>query len=502
MPITVKNKDEWREFWLQCYGNRVTDADVGPNSFPWARASAIADCLSIQSANAQIMAGGIPLDSLTGDQLDKKYGEKLPRIVATKASNYITIECGSAGTTILNGDRLSFGSTRNQYEHTGATTLYVNGQSVPVRSVDPGSGQNVAAGTVLNWSLIRAGCYATCKVFEMPNGDGLTGGRDAESDEEYKNRIRAFNANPVGHGNEGDLLVLLEEAASNPTLGRPGHGVPVEKGFVYPAIRGPGTIGCTFLVKADEYWATRAPTSGQLTTVLNYVSQYMPSMDMIFMAPPLATYVNIDLKLTLDPRAAQWADAVPWPPYRARGSGMLVITAAPDALHFTIGVDSGTYSGVTPPAVGNSIALYDRLAGAFRRKKIGAISGTGPWDITVDTTSGVSDYSYQPGTSAAVSPWFDAINDVATAVGKTFAKLGPGEMTANDPGDGKRMMRVPFPAPASYPKDVTARLAYDVVNAVQSISDGTFLRDTQSAPVGDTAGVYLVTLFDLGLFKS
>lgn len=503
MALVVKNREEWRQFWLDNYQNRNPDADVGPNSLPWARGSVMADMLSIQSNNALVISGGIPLDSLVGDQLDLKYGTRLPRILSTKSSGYITLECGTSGTEIRNLDQLVCGATSNKYQFTGVTDTYLNSEQLSIQSVDPGLGQNLDPGTVLQWSSQRAGCYATVTVWEQTDGSGIAGGRERESDEEYRGRIRSYLANPVGHGNEGDLLVLLEESSPNDALGRPGHGMPVQKGFVYPAVQGPGTFGCAIVMKAENNFETRAPSSAQLTAVLNYVAQYMPDVDMIFMAAITNQVNNVYLSVTLDTRAAQWSDAAPWPPYVAPGSGQYIVTGYTDATTFQLGVDNATYGGTTAPAVSNTIALWDRAHGAFRRKKILTVVGAGPWAITVDTTGGQSDVSYTPEVYQVVSPWFDAINEVAAAEAATIAKLGPGQMNAWDPGDGKRMMRIPLPSPTEWPLGVTARIAFDVTKSVPAVADATLLYTENSAPtVGDTSHVHLLYLADLGIYKT
>lgn len=503
MSLVVKNRDEWRQFWLENYQNRNPDADVGPNSLPWARACANADVLAMQSNNAIVIAGGIPLESLVGDQLDLKYGTRLPRNVSSRSSGYITLEAGSSGTTIPTNQRLVFPATQNLYEYVGASTLFTNGQQIPIRSVDPGIGQDLDAGSVLQWVTPPAGCFPSATVFEQPNGKGLFGGREKESDEEYRNRIRAFNANPVGHGNEGDVLVLAEESSQNVALGRPGHSVPVEKAFVYPAIRGPGTFGVAFTVKRDNYWESRAPTAGEMTTVLNYIASYIPASDMIFMAAVFEETVNANFSVTLDSRAAQWTDTTPWPPYLAPTAGSYVISAATSAVAFTIVRDTGSYSGAVNPSIGTTIGVYDKASGVFRRKKLLTVSGAGPWVVTCDQTLGQSDVSYTPAVGQVVVPWFDGINQVAEAIGKSFAARGPGEMTANDPQDGKRMMRIPKPTATEWPQGVTARMAYDLTNAVDAVSDATLLYTSSTSPsVGDETIVYLLIPQYLGIYKA
>jgi hypothetical protein len=101
-----------------------------------------------------------------------------------------------------------------------------------------------------------------------------------------------------------------------------------------------------------------------------------------------------------------------------------------------------------------------------------------------------------------VSPWFDAINEVAAAIGERYSKLGYGE-SSYDPGDGKRMLRIPRPTPLEWPMAPSARFAYDAVQAVAALADATFIGTSPAAPGTSGALVsYLITLSDLAIYKS
>lgn len=495
--LVVKSREEWRDYWLKCYGNRNPDADVGPGSYPWLRACVSAEMMTVLSADALAISDTIPLANMTGSQLDSKYGDKLPRNLETNASGYVTIVAGSSGAIITLGSTLTHASTRNQYKTTSPTDLYVNAQQIAVESVDPGIGQNLAVGEILQWTSPAPGCYATVTVFESPDGEGLIGGRSKESDDEYRERIRDFNSNPVGHGNEGDVIALIEASRE--------HGVPVEKGFVYPARLGPGTLCYSFTVRRDNYWESRIPSSAQITTVFDYVSGKLPGDFSITPASISATDTKVALSVALDQRYSTWTDFVPWPAYIARGSGMLIISASTSASAFTIATDNGSYSGVTAPAAGNSIALYDESVGTFKRKKILTVDGSGPWLIVCDMTAAQSDSTYKPVALQAVSPWFDAINFCAAAAGKHMAALGPGDGFAKSslPEDGTRMSRQPRPFPNQYNDELTSLIASDVQSAVSSVANCALLSATETLPGYGTADENkMLRMTDLSIYKA
>jgi uncharacterized phage protein gp47/JayE len=495
--LVVKSREEWRDYWLKCYKNRNPDADVGPGSYPWVRASTLAEALTILSADALAVSDSIPLDNMTGSQLDAKYGSKLPRNLESKASGYITISTSSAGSTIYIGDLLTHPSTRNQYEVTSVTATYLNGVQLAVRSVDPGLGQNITPGEVLQWVSPRPGCYATAVVFSATDGQGIVGGRATESDDEYRERIRDFNASPIGHGNEGDVLALIEATRE--------HGVPVEKGFVYPAILGDGTLAYGFTVRRDNYWESRLPSSLQITDVFDYVSGKLPGDFAITPAAIAETNTVIDLSLSLDPRYSQWADFSPWPSYTARTGGMKVIGTATSPSVFTIETDDADYTGEVAPVPGNTIAVYDAAFGVFRRKKILTVLGAGPWSITCDTTTNQTDGTYTPVAGQAISPWFDAINDCAAQAGKFVAAMGPSEIVAvgDMPADGTRMARQPKPYPGQWNDEVTSDIAYQVKTNVAPVATCSLLAATPSTPpLGTVSVLQILKTSDLAIFKA
>lgn len=489
--IPVKTREEWRDYWLLCFSNRNPDADVGPGSYPWLRASVQADVLTLMSGAALAIADSIPLDNMTGTQLDAKYGSKLPRNPETNASGSITLQCGTAGTTIQIGDLLSHASTKNTYKVNSVTALYTNGTQLAIESVDPGLGQNLASGEILQWVSPRPGCYATAAVFQSPDGEGLIGGRAVENDDSYRERIRAFNANPIGHGNEGDLAALVESTRE--------HGVPVEKCFTYPAWHGPGTVAYSFTVKRDNPWESRLPSSGQISDVLTYVTSKLPGDFSITPLPVSYLLRDVDLAVTLDNRLDTWTDFEPWPAYTGSRATCYNIGTVTSSTRFEIVDPTSAYT--YPPSPGATVGVFDAGTLVFRRKKILTVTGVGPWAIVCDTTSEQSDTSYAPITGQLLSPWFDSINLCATELAKHFAGLGPGEVAsgANRTEDGTRMARQPRPFRKQWDYAITTQAAFDVWSGVDSVVSCSIKADSLFSP--DTSSDVIMYLHDAAIFK-
>jgi Baseplate J-like protein len=504
--LIVKNKDEWRDIGTRNVYGANTDIDVGEDSATYIMFAAIGEIAAMQSQNARIVANKVPLEYLTEAETELQYGTTVPRQTNVGSTGYVVASAASGGFTVRVGDMLTDPDTRQKFRFSGAVdTLYLDGEAVPCESVDTGNATNIEAGKVLVWDNLRAGAYATATVYANPDGSGFTGGRSTETLDEWKNRIRDHNANPAGHGNEGDVLQLAEDVSGR-TLSTgavtTGHGIPVQKAFVYPALQGPGVFGLAFLVKQDDWFRSRKPTSTQVTAVYQYVNAALPK-DSILPITVQDVALSIDASVALSPRAAQWADFSPWPAAATRGAGRKVIGTVTSALAFQIVTDDADYTGEVSPVAGQTIGLFDYLTGTFRRKQILTVSGSGPWAITVSTVAGASDTSYLPVAGKAVCPWCDVLTDIAAAIGRHVKQCGVGECVTLDPGDGMRQMRVPLVSDGEFPIALDQNVAFAIKTDVAAVSSASFLTALPATmPVYglDLVGDYLIT--DLGVYKT
>jgi hypothetical protein len=508
--IGVKTRDQWLSMMQRNASNYSGgDMDVGPDSAPYILFATLADALAMESQNDLAIARSAAIANMDDAQTEAAYGETVPRNLESHSSGFVTIQAAPTGATIEVGDELSDPASKTRVVvNIAAATLYLNGAQVPVVSVDPGLGVNIAAGVTLTWSTLRSGCYAPAIVFAQPDGGGIVEGRDKESLDEWHERIRAHNANPAGHGNEGDILTLIEDVSGRQLPnGRTtmGHGVPVEKGFVYPALEGCGTCGMTFTIKRDNWFQSREPSAGNLSTVYAYVAASLPGDFSLLPIDTNDALVSVDLIVSLNGTAAQWADFSPWPASSTRSTGRKIIDSAYSntAIKFRIKTYDGDYTGETNPVTGQTVGVLDYANGVMVKKRILTVTGTGPWVIDVDTSANASDTTYVPLSNQAVSPWFDAIQSVAESLGKSVAKMGVGECAINPPGDGVRQVRVPVNSPLDWPEDITARIAYDVVGTVPSVVGATFLSASPSSvPYTSPDQTSILRLWDVGIYKA
>lgn len=110
----------------------------------------------------------------------------LTRLGATGSSTFVRVKA-SSGTQYIPGVHTFSSNTGVQFETTEITTIGVNGFGyIPIRSINTGKSSNVPAQTILNVTPTPTG-HTSCL-----NEYAAVGGRDSESDESFKIRIRSY----------------------------------------------------------------------------------------------------------------------------------------------------------------------------------------------------------------------------------------------------------------------------------------------------------------------
>lgn len=462
--ITVKSRNEWRDHYLRSYRLRDPEADTGEDTQPWIDASCLADQLVILSENARQIGRKIPLSELSTDELDQRAAELgiPPRFPDLGSSGAVEIVASNDGTHLFAGDELTSEDSSFRFRVL-LENDYADGASVPIAAVDVGPQTNLAPGTKLLFSPPRPGCGPVAIVIEQTDGEGLTGGRIAESDDELMQRISDTQADPAATGNAAAYIRFAENSR--------GHGVPVQKAFAYPAILGPGTMGVAFTLKPAKAGASRVPNATQIQQVRDYVVGQMPGDDSYVDIVLLTQAVKIVLDIEWATGAANWADAVTWPERRDAGAGAVVVSSATDSTHFVLSTDNGVYTGVADPVAGQNIAFFNGAAdGSYSRKRILSVTGSGPWTIVVDTSNAVSDVAFTPAVGARPCPWSDSLSDLIETAAEYFGLTGPGEQRAVFFDPGVREKRYPY-SPKDWPSTVSNRVTSRLLEEVTSVGD-------------------------------
>jgi uncharacterized phage protein gp47/JayE len=490
--VAVYSRAEMVAKWKRDFQLRVPTADVGPNTQPDIDANLVAEQALIVHADAITIGRSTNVDDATGTDLDTKHGNPIgvPRLEAAGASGFVVVAASSGGTTIFAGDELTYPPTRARYRCT-VTDLYADGDNCPVAGIDTGTATDREAGAILQWVSPRPGCEPTCAVYENSNGTGLTGGAEAENDDDYRVRIKARLANPPASGNDAAYIAAIEAYP----------GIGIQKGFTYPCITGPGVTAITFTLRPSAPGASRIPSPAQLSAVKAALRTAFPADDGIYAAQLIAEDVSIVLGVTWRKRAKGWADAVPWPVYVSPTVAVDgAVTPTATSFRLTTSVDT------TTPQVGNTIAFYDAANQKFVNKRIGAVAvivANRSWTITVDTANNASDTTYTPIAGDIASPWSESLNLLVAPVLAYFDGLGPGEQVATFLDPGTRQRRQPE-NPEAYPSAVSNRLA-TAIQAVSAVNDAELVEPVTlpHSPTVGTPGIasYLLQLSDFAVYE-
>jgi len=470
-----------------------TGLDTSQGTQPDIDADLVADVAVPMHANIRRAGWNLVLATCEGAALEEHgriAGLASPyRRPAVGASGAVNVDAATLGGTILAGTEIREPNTGNRYQAT-TTGLYLNGAPCPIVGVDTGTGTNLDVDAVLEWTSPPPGIGPKASVADDGTGEGLTGGRGAETDEELRARIISRRANPPASGNDA----AVQDAAESCPY------VSVEKAFTYPAANGPGTYNLVFTKRPSSVGGDRIPSGIEIALVDGWVRQQFPyddSLTTIQIAPE-----DVDVVIGVDWRSdvPGWVDAAPFPKYLS-GTSAIRVTAVTSSTSFTLGNVSTSYGSAGTLSAGKTIAFWDEAAQLFRRKKVLSVTGSGPWVVTVDTTLGISDTSYAPIVGQRAMPWSDSLDTLSVPVLEYFDGIGPGQIFASFFDEGRRQRRSPE-TPLEWPDRVGNRLIGAVLD-VATVADAELTEPT--VPLVASVGTlnvfaYLMQLDDLAIF--
>ena len=436
--LIIQTRDESRDYWLKKYSIRnpstaAQPVDTTPGSYPYIRASVYADAVMPLFANAKINADAEGLDGKSGDALTE-YGttQGIPSpagLPATGSLGLVSISASVGGATIVGTDTvpgggLEFRTASGARFQATRTGTYLSGALVPIAAVDTGSQTNIAAGTQLTITSAPYGLSPTAVVVAAADGSGLSGGGDAETDADRRDRFRSFNANPPAAGNDAAYQSAVENMV----------GLAVQKCFTWPAIDGSGSTGIAFTMQPVT-GQSRAPNSTEVALVRTQIAGSFPGDDSQFVMSLTSVPITLALGIRWKRTAAVWADATPWPTGPIDGALPFVssvLTPTDSVLRIAYPTSALDALSATPPQIGQTIGLFDVATATWKRKRILTLSTPAPgagetiaWQLTFDMTA--SD-SYVATVGQVVSPWSDSLASLVTPVETYFQNTGPGEV--------------------------------------------------------------------------
>jgi hypothetical protein len=489
--IVLLARDEIARRYRRDYQLRIPTSDVGPGTQPYVESWLEADQHMVLHNDARVIGNGTNLSTSRGVWLEGiGDADGVPVPGASVSSGYVTITASVGGTTILVGDELIEPNTSLRFQCI-EERLYATGTQVPIASIDTGPTTNLAAGTLLQWTNQRAGCGPNCIVAENSDGSGLSGGRDAASDEEYIEVIKEKRQNPPASGNAAAYRDAVRKIA----------GLSIEQVWTVPAVKGPGTTAIMFTMKPSELGGSRFANSAQIALVEETLKVLFPGDDGIIMSTILAQPVEVLYEVDWASGAVGWSDYTQWPLYVAADPVRVKASPAPTATAFRLYTSSDT----TNPVAGQTVGFFDLENAVFRKKRIKTVTTITPdleWQIVVETANAASDTSFVPASGDVVSPWSDSLDTIVPPVLTTIGALGPGEQFSTFYDPGLRQKRTPE-SQKDFPNRLTNLNLLEGVFDVSSVGDVEILEPT--LPYETTVGVpgvssNLITLGGLGVF--
>lgn len=484
----LPTRDQLAAAYRRDYKFRVPDARVDEGTQPHTESVLISDLGMTILSVADKIRDRQDLRRRRGADLDEVGElEGVARPPAAGGSGFVRVNASAGGGTIQAGDILTTkdGNLRFQCRVTG---LYNASTPVPIIGITTGPATNLKPGTILRWVSPRQGIGMEATVLEQGTGNGLTGGRDEATDDEYIDLIIERRANRAIQWNDAAYHKAVEETP----------GLAVQKAFSWPAIDGPGHIAVGFTLNPDGVGGSRVPSGAQRSQVASRLELLFPGDDGVFVVEFVDQFVEVALQVAWRSTARGWTDIAPWPTYVPGNMVRVLGTPTPTATTFRV---TGGLS--LAPKVGQTLALYDRVAGRFRPKRIltATLAAPNTWDIVCDTTNDASDTSYTPVAQQKVSPWSDSLQSLVDPVDLYFRGLGPGEMYASFSTPGRRRRRQPQ-SPEEWPSIITNQLINPVQDlATVAYADLLLPATPYATPVG-TPGVsaYLFRLGDFAVF--
>lgn len=490
--FTVPTRSEIRDNFQRDYLLRQPGAPSGEGSAAFIDGSVIADTLAPLYADASSIGRGANIDDMTREQLKAECRALgIPEELLESAGTGFVIITASAGGVFIDGGRSLLDEGRRLTFRCLVPDTYYDGAAVPVIGVDKGPTTNIPAGTKLKWNNPPAGLGNIATVQADADGNGFTGGRPTETDDDIRNRIKSTRKNTPAGGNDAQIIKLVREAGKN-------LGIPVQDVFVYPAITGSGHEAYVFTLRPGKPGDSRVPNDVQIAAVRAYVINALPKDDGIFSAEVLEQGFNLVLGIRWSKQpGVGWVDAQPWPRARDR----FYIGTAVSATRFDVRSD---ITGHVAPQAGKTFALYDPTEKKFVRKRILSVTNPflGVYTLEIDASNSASDVAYVPNWADSPCPFSPSLDLLVAPFLSEVDKCGPGEMVEDFFDEGYRQKRIPE-NPLEWPAEIRHN-SLDGVDDLPQVHDVKILEPTEIPIVPDVgvpgASVNLLVLTNLTAF--
>lgn len=386
----------------------------------------------------------------------------------------------------------------NRYQvFVGGTAGAGGTATLTLLGIDGGAQTNPATGTLLKWEAPPSGSTPECTVTSSP---GFSGGVDAETDQQFADRMAAEVRHKAASGNWAHFRAWARQASPS-----------VEDAFVYPcALHAGSALVCVTQKRGTTLGPTaRFPSLATLTAATAYLtppaSPVVPSRPFVVVVPPVGELTNMVMALAL-PRAspAGWTDLTPFPPLGAATTEECTITTITTQQDIEITTTAGAGQlpgGVTGPLAGVSLMVWWPLTSEFVVLDVDTVEdvGGGVYNVLLGTAPSVTLFVGQfVGPATARHP---AISEAVVAY---FDSLGPGEVIdlAADVRSS-RAFRRPKPSEESPSRSGQAILTVISEALGAPLADSSLAKNTVTTPTlpaNVTDGPRLLAPFSVGVY--
>jgi len=194
---------------------------------------------------------------------------------ATKAAGMITFT--GTDTTLIPVSTAVQRSDGIAFTTDADATIFAGTIDVAITADEGGKDGNTAAASALSLVSPIAGVDSIATV----NGDGLTGGSDAETNEKLRARVEARIQQPPHGGADFDYVTWAKEVAG------------VTRAWEYSLELGIGTVVVRFMM--DDTYADGIPLAADVTAVQDYIDVVRPVTADVTVVAPTAVPMNFNI---------------------------------------------------------------------------------------------------------------------------------------------------------------------------------------------------------------
>lgn len=491
--ITVKTAEEIRDDYLRTIKEGlinlgISNPNVSEGTLDYVRGTALGEFGALLYQNISLKADAQMPDTAQGEDLVRLANiYNLSLRAAGPSSGSILLDATvTTDIVIPTGSQLIDDKGLSYEVSVGGS--YSDGEEIPIRAIDTGSGTNLAPESILRWVSPPPFVSPTAVVAS----GGLTGGVDEETYEGLRTRILEKIRNPPGGGNWSELNQAAEDST-----------VAVQKSFAYPAANGPATVHLAVVTAPTESDKTREINSVVLSTkVIPAVQSVVPEYFELLVTTVQNQNTDVSINISIPSATTAsppgpgggWLNGTPWPTYAALGYSR--VTAVTSSTQFTIQCDTEPTIDVT------QICWLNPTNWQLYRGIVTSYTGTAP-SVTVTVDTPFAGTSNQIVVGSFVFPDAELMQDYVDTLLDIFANLGPGQKT-NATGLLPRAYRRPLTI-ESWPSDLNDQLLRRLTDNNDTILSAGYNYRSSATPLlpsSITDGPYILVPRNLAFYPS